>query len=85
MQLSTFWIWATIAVAAATAQSIEGITDLVMRRLPEHADSFEFRLVGNATGNATVARPPNDVYGLSSTADGKIMVEGNSLIALASG
>ncbi|TVY80301.1 Alpha-N-acetylglucosaminidase, partial [Lachnellula suecica] len=73
-------------VTAVTAQSTQGILDLVQRRLPNHVDAFEFRLTGNETFPiSTAIRAVNDEYTISSTSDGKTLVEGNSVIALASG
>jgi alpha-N-acetylglucosaminidase len=76
---------AVAGCAAASTPSTDGILNLVKRRLPDHVDDFEFRLVGNVTEFPVAATPPNDEYTVSSTTDGKILVEGNSPIALASG
>lgn len=76
---------AVAGCVAASTPSTDGILNLVKRRLPDHVDHFEFRLVGNITKLPVVATPPNDEYTISSTRDGKILVEGNSPIALASG
>lgn len=79
-------IWAFGAASIATAQSTDGILNLVKRRLPDHVDDFTFQLVGNQTGPITSATDAtNDQYTLSSISLGKIQIEGNSLIALASG
>lgn len=62
------------------AQSTQGVYDLVQRQMPEHANSFQFSLVdsiGNSTGY--------DQYVVSSTFDGKILVEGTTISALTSG
>ena len=83
MLLSSLWIWTTCLILGASAQSTQGILDLVQRRLPDHVNDFEFQLVTNGTGNIT--EPSNDNYIVSSTADGKILVAGNSLSALSSG
>ena len=85
MQLSGLWIWATVLIVTAASQSIQGILDLVQRRLPDHVGNFEFRLVGNENASFSVTTKENDQYSVSSTAGGKILVEGNSLIALTSG
>jgi alpha-N-acetylglucosaminidase len=87
MLLSRLWTCGTCLILGVTAQSTQGILDLVRRRLPNHVDNFEFRLFGNGTGQArsNSTNPANDNYIVSSTRDGKILVEGNSLIALASG
>ncbi|KAB8298656.1 hypothetical protein EYC80_000834 [Monilinia laxa] len=65
---------------AKAAQSIQGLVDLLQRRIPAHADNFEFQLRGNYTLGIT-----NDDYLVSQSSVGKILVEGNSLSALASG
>ena len=79
-------MWLMTAVIAVRAQSTQGILDLVKRRLPDHVDGFEFRLTGNETFPiSTAIRAVNDEYTVSSTPEGKILVEGNSAIALASG
>lgn len=70
-----------ILAPAALSLSTDGIYNLVKRRLPQHADSFEFSLVNETEKNANV----NDTYVVSGTSDGKILVEGNSLSALSSG
>lgn len=87
MQFVTALIWGLVAASSVFAsQSTDGIYGLIKRRLPEHADSFELSLV-NATGStvASATDKPNDKYTVSSAHDGKILVEGNSLSALASG
>jgi alpha-N-acetylglucosaminidase len=84
MFLSSLWIWAAACLIHKVAtQSTQGILDLVERRLLNHVDDFEFGFLANGTGNST--KPSNDYYIISSTTDGKILVEGNSLSALASG
>ena len=88
MQLSIFIVWAlaAVATATATAQSTDGILNLVKRRLPSHANDFTFHLLGNQTGPIISAtNATNDQYTVSSISPGKIQIEGNSLIALASG
>lgn len=86
MHLLLYLTWLVTAVAVAIIQSTQGILDLVQRRLPDHVDGFEFRLTGNETFPITTAiRTVNDEYTISSTSDGKVLVEGNSVIALASG
>ncbi|KAF4628191.1 hypothetical protein G7Y89_g9960 [Cudoniella acicularis] len=78
--------WSLTAILTAAAQSTQGIQDLVKRRLPNHVNEFEFLLTCNETTPiSTAIREVNDNYTISSTAGGKILVEGNSLIALASG
>lgn len=81
MRLSTLLVWAITALTVTSAQSVQGIQDLVKRRLPHHVDSFSFSLV-NATQPYDQT---NDQYIVSSASNGTILVEGNSLSALASG
>lgn len=83
MFLSLFWTWTSCLILGVASQSTQGIVDLVQRRLPDHVDDFKFQLLGEAKGNST--NPVNDKYIVSSTTDGKVLIEGNSLIALASG
>jgi alpha-N-acetylglucosaminidase len=83
MLLPRLWIWAACLVFGVATQSTNGILDLVQRRLPKHVDDFEFRVLANGTENSTKA--VNDNYVVSSTSDGKILVEGNSLSGLSSG
>jgi alpha-N-acetylglucosaminidase len=86
MHLLIFLGWAAWAIVAGVAQSTNGILALVSRRLPDHVDDFTFSLQGNVSGLASSAtKAANDEYTISSTYEGKIAVEGNSLIALASG
>lgn len=76
---------ASTAVAAPAARSADsepsttGIESLLQRRLPQHAEKFEFSIV-NATSLGE-----NDVYAVSNGKNGKIKVEGSSLSALATG
>ncbi|KAJ6114723.1 hypothetical protein N7486_000501 [Penicillium sp. IBT 16267x] len=74
---SLLWLYAASTVVA---QSTEGISNLVQRRLPKHADSFRFSLV-----NATQATNIYDEYVVSTTANGTVLVQGSSLSALSSG
>ena len=76
---------ASTAVAAPAARcadsepSTTGIESLLQRRLPQHAEKFEFSIV-NATSLGE-----NDVYAVSNGENGKIKVVGSSLSALATG
>jgi Zn-dependent protease with chaperone function len=58
----------------------QGIYNLLKRRMPLHADSFELSLVDFVRNNTG-----NDQYMISSTTDGKIRVEGTTLIAISYG
>ncbi|KAH8900379.1 putative alpha-N-acetylglucosaminidase [Thozetella sp. PMI_491] len=77
-------IWAaTAAVAAAvdSAISTKGVEALVQRRLPQHAASFQFA-IANASDSSGSSL---DSYTVSSTSDGKILVQGNTASALLTG
>lgn len=63
----------------ALQATTDGLSGLVQRLLPNHVDNFEFQLIGQK--NAT----ENDSYNVSSAANGKILVAGNSASALAVG
>ncbi|KAH8696754.1 putative alpha-N-acetylglucosaminidase [Talaromyces proteolyticus] len=80
--------WGWLGTVSATSQTIstQGIYDLVKRRIPQHVDSFEFSLV-NATPSVVLSasEKPNDQFVVSTSDDGKILVEGNSISALSSG
>ena len=82
MRIWTIILGILIAGTAVSAQSVQGILDLVKRRLPNHVAEFTFSIV-----NATAASPSkvNDEYTVSRSAKGKILVEGNSLSALSMG
>jgi alpha-N-acetylglucosaminidase len=71
--------------AVAQYPSTEGIYNLVQRRIPQHADSFQFSLVNATLTRFSASGRPNDQYVVSTSGDGKVLVEGNSLSALASG
>ena len=85
MYLLGILLWVSAAFAAGLTASTDGIINLVKRRLPDHVDDFEFRLIGNVAEFPLTGQPAIDEYSVSSTLDGKILVEGNSPIALASG
>lgn len=85
MYLLVILLWVSAALAGSQTVSTDGIINLVKRRLPDHAGDFEFRFIGNVTKFPLTGQPPIDEYSVSSTPDGKILVEGNSPIALASG
>jgi alpha-N-acetylglucosaminidase len=84
MYLLRVLLCASAALAAGTTAPTDGIRNLVKRRIPDHVDDFDFRLTANNQFPLT-NRPAIDEYSVSSTSDGKILVEGNSPIALASG
>ncbi|KAJ9157206.1 Alpha-N-acetylglucosaminidase [Pleurostoma richardsiae] len=88
MRLLGLICWVAVAIAAPASiviredvPSTAGVEALVRRRLPQHVDNFQFAIV-NASQPAALE---NDRYIVSTTSDGKILVEGNSLSALLSG
>ena len=81
MRVRNLFVAAFTAIcAAASTPSTQGIRDLVQRRLPQHVKSFEFELVDVKTLDGQL-----DEYTISSLANAKTLVQGNSLSALASG
>lgn len=88
MRYLSVLIWVGLSVATASTQTIstQGIYDLVKRRIPQYSDSFQFSLVNAIpTVFLSASDKPNDQYVISSTSDGKVLIEGNSLSALSSG
>ncbi|KAK5996206.1 Alpha-N-acetylglucosaminidase [Cladobotryum mycophilum] len=87
MRLLNLLTWAS-AVAHVTAAVIRplavhgpstaGVEALVRRRLPQHADAFEFTLVDGHDDN-------DESYIVKSSGDGKVHVQGTTLSALLSG
>lgn len=79
MRWSQSLLW-LCAATTAVAQSTQGIYDLVQRRMPNHANSFQFTLT-----NTTQTAGSYDQYVVSTAADGTVTVQGSTLSALASG
>jgi alpha-N-acetylglucosaminidase len=70
---------------SSVAVSTEGLQDLVKRRLPDHLDSFAFSLNASfETQDGDYIRK-NDNFEVSSAPNGTILIQGNSLSALATG
>lgn len=70
--------------SSTSTSATAAVEALVERRLPEHVDSFVFSIV-NASATTAQGLPVNDTYSVSSTDDGMIHVEGNSVSGLLSG
>lgn len=70
-----------VLAGSGFAKSTQGIYSLLQRRMPLHANSFELSLV-DSIGDSTTG---HDHYSVSSTSEGKILVEGTTLSALSSG
>ncbi|KAF2656863.1 glycoside hydrolase family 89 protein [Lophiostoma macrostomum CBS 122681] len=64
----------------STATSIQGIQDLVKRRVPDQYEEFVFTLDANSNSSEVA----NDTYTIS-TLNGSIAIQGTSLSALATG
>lgn len=65
------------------SQSVNGIYDLLSRRLPQHAKSFEFCL-GNVTDNGNATKS-FDSYAVSSGQNGTTKIQGQTLSAISYG
>ncbi|TAQ86005.1 hypothetical protein B7494_g5668 [Chlorociboria aeruginascens] len=86
MKLPNFYILISVNfLALGFTRSTQGIRDLVKRRLPNHVDCFTFLLSKPSNSSFSTKELQNDNYVVSSTADSKIQVLGNTPIALASG
>jgi alpha-N-acetylglucosaminidase len=87
MRFSLLAIWACCCpFAAAVSASTEGLYDLVKRRLPAHCDQFVFELREPSTlSDADASKSGQDAYSVSTTHDGLILVQGNSVSSLSAG
>lgn len=65
----------------ASHLSTAGIEGLLKRRLPNHADQFEFSLASSPHE----ATPSNDTFEISNADYGKIRIEGTSISAILTG
>lgn len=70
---------------SSLAVSTQGLHDLVKRRLPDHVDSFTFSLNASLEAQDDNYIRKNDNFEVSSAPNGTILVQGNSLSALATG
>lgn len=70
---------------AASADYVQGIYDLVKRRMPQHADSFQFSLLDTVQNQSYHKNQVTDQYIVSTLQNGTVLVEGNSLSALTYG
>lgn len=80
MHAIKYCLLALFSTSYVVAQSTDGIYNLVKRRLPNHANDFHFSL-----RNITESSKKYDEFIVSTTVNGKVVVEGNSLSALSSG
>lgn len=79
-----------LALAASTlAQSTAGLTSLLARRMPNHVDSFSFKLVNASSLDVTNSSAHNtsvyDSYSVIRTANGTVAIEGTTISALSQG
>lgn len=78
--LQLAWLLPALSgLVAANTPSTDGIKAFVKRRLPDHADSFEFS-ISNVTAVGS-----NDNFSVSSHSDGKIKIQGTSVSAVMQG
>lgn len=75
--LTALWLFALPTDQA----TVDGIKELIARRLPNHIDQFQLQLVDEKGTNWT----QNDQYSVSTASGGAILVEGNSVSAIAVG
>ncbi len=92
--MRVFDLFAAVAVAAGvvalrTTTSTSGVESLVRRRLPQHAESFQFEIVEtlgvDGTQTEIQSELVNDSYVVSSASNGKVIVQGNTVGALLAG
>ena len=74
-----------LVAGVASADYAQGIYDLVKRRMPQHADSFQFSLLDMAQNQSDHKNQVTDQYIVSTLQNGTVLVEGNSLSALTYG
>ncbi|KAI1439289.1 glycoside hydrolase family 89 protein [Xylaria sp. CBS 124048] len=79
--------WALAAVGVVASVSTAGVESLVRRRLPQQANSFQFEIVDDHLGakNQSGIGRANDSYTVSTSQDGKILVQGNTVSGLLAG
>lgn len=87
----TACVGAAVVPTSTRTDLIAGVQALVRRRLPEHAESFEFTLLGVVSESServaqkVLGKGDGDSYIVSSTGNGKIHIQGNTPSALLSG
>uniref|UniRef100_A0A093V078 Alpha-N-acetylglucosaminidase n=1 Tax=Talaromyces marneffei PM1 TaxID=1077442 RepID=A0A093V078_TALMA len=70
---------------SASADYAQGIYDLVKRRMPQHADSFQFSPLETVQNSPDHTDQVTDQYVVSTPENGTVLIEGNSLSALSYG
>ncbi len=76
------WLLAVaVPFGVASSPSTSGIESFVKRRLPKHAQNFEFAVTDAAESSAAA----NETYIVSSSDNGKIKVEGSTVSAVMQG
>lgn len=76
---------ALISSATGEPQSLDGIRSFAERRFGSYADIFSFQLTEKHENPSRWTQITNDNYTVTSTSDGKILVQGTTLNALARG
>ncbi|KAI0202012.1 glycoside hydrolase family 89 protein [Astrocystis sublimbata] len=83
------WTFAAGVNALRTTESTAGVESFVQRRLPQHAQSFQFEIVEQLEANETRTggdtERVNDTFLVSSRHNGKILVQGNTVGGLFAG
>lgn len=82
MRLAVLTLLAAL-FANAAAHSPQGLYNLLKRRLPSHCEDFVFTLHDAAP--ADPSELINDEYTVSTTSNGTVTIQGNSVVALATG
>jgi alpha-N-acetylglucosaminidase len=83
MRLASVLGFAALCGTTAAAVSTQGLYDLVKRRLPSHCEKFVFE-VKDVAAPSNASKLPDDEYTITAS-KGSIVIQGNSLSALASG
>lgn len=84
MQLLALLSLLALVWSIAATTSTQGLHDLVKRRLPSHCDDFDF-ILNDKPAPANFTEFEDDEYAISTSANGSISIQGNSLSALATG
>ena len=76
--VATVFVTTGLSIAAASSPGVQGLVDLVKRRIPAHVDDFEFILTENSIADY-------DAYVVSTPTKGHVCIKSGSLSGLASG
>ena len=84
MRFSDIFVTLALCWAAVAAVSTQGLYDLIQRRLPNNTGDFVFEL-NEASTPSNSSQLSNDEYIISTSTNSSIVIQGNSLSALATG